>query len=75
MGTPHKQGDGLILPSLGTHPEVGNGDIVVLELKFTDRFAAWMRTLVEEFNLQRTSVPKYVHCINAMGIKPGLWDW
>jgi SPX domain protein involved in polyphosphate accumulation len=38
---------------------------VVLELKFTDRFPAWMRDAVHIFNLQRCSVPKYVECIEA----------
>jgi hypothetical protein len=41
-------------------PEVGG---VVLELKFTDRFPQWMHTLAEMFNLERTSMPKYVKCV------------
>jgi hypothetical protein len=41
-------------------PEVGG---VVLELKFTDRFPRWMHTLVEIFNLERTTMPKYVKCV------------
>ena len=44
-------------------PDVGG---VVLELKFTDRFPYWMHTLVETFNLQRTSVPKYVECATLL---------
>ncbi len=39
---------------------------VVLELKFTDRFPGWMRTLVHTFNLQRGSMPKYVTCVDAL---------
>lgn len=35
---------------------------VILELKFTHRFPQWMTYLVRRFNLQRQSVPKYVHC-------------
>ena len=73
-GSPYRQGDGLTLPSGGAYPAVGNDDNVILELKFTDRFATWMRELVQEFNLQRTSIPKYVHCIDEMGLKPGQWD-
>lgn len=39
---------------------------VVLELKFTDRYPEWMRTLVESFNLNRTSMPKYVECVTLL---------
>ena len=39
---------------------------VVLELKFTDKFPNWMRILAEDYNLQRTSVPKYVKCVDAL---------
>jgi hypothetical protein len=51
-------------------PDIGG---VVLELKFTDRFPYWMQTLAETFNLQRTSVPKYVECatlLNGEGYVP-----
>lgn len=41
-------------------------DGVVLELKFTDRFPSWMHTLAETFDLDRTSVAKYVHCISLL---------
>ncbi|MFV2069664.1 MAG: VTC domain-containing protein [Pirellulales bacterium] len=39
---------------------------VVFELKFTDRFPDWMGILVETFDLQRISVPKYVECMNVV---------
>lgn len=39
---------------------------VVLELKFTDRFPNWMRQMAQTFNLQRTSMAKYVTCASAM---------
>jgi hypothetical protein len=42
---------------------------VVLELKFTDRFPNWMRQMAQTFNLQRTSMAKYVTCANS--ITPG----
>ena len=35
---------------------------VILELKFTDRFPAWMQDLVRVFNLQRSPMAKYVAC-------------
>jgi hypothetical protein len=41
-------------------------DGVVLEMKFTDRFPSWMHTLVQVFDLQRISVPKYVECVNVV---------
>lgn len=46
---------------------------VVLELKFVDRFPHWMRDLVWAFDLQRRSMAKYVHCVEALGIRPGPW--
>jgi hypothetical protein len=38
---------------------------VVLELKFCDRFPLWMHDLVQEFNLQRTVMAKYVTCVES----------
>jgi len=73
LGSPHEQGTSLSLPNQGASPEVGNGDKVILELKFTDRFPEWMGELVQAFNLHRTSVPKYVHCIDAMGVPSRHW--
>ena len=64
FGTPHQQGTEIGLPTDGAWPNVGG---VILELKFTDRFPAWMRDLVQAFDLQRTSCPKYNHCIQALG--------
>lgn len=48
------------------HARSSNVKAVVLELKFTDRFPGWMRILSDEFNLQKTSVPKYVECVDAL---------
>ncbi len=39
---------------------------VVLELKYTEVHPRWMQELVETFNLQRTSVPKYVECVTLL---------
>lgn len=44
-------------------PEI---DGVVLELKFTDNPPSWMGELVEDFDLQKTSVPKYVECVSLL---------
>jgi len=46
---------------------------VVLELKFVDRFPVWMRDMVWAFDLARCSMAKYVHCVDALGIRPGQW--
>ncbi|MCA9200998.1 MAG: polyphosphate polymerase domain-containing protein [Planctomycetales bacterium] len=51
------------------NPAVPKLDGVVLELKFTDRFPLWMHELSDIFELQRTSVPKYVKCVEALGVK------
>lgn len=39
---------------------------VILELKFTDRFPIWMCELVRSFDLERTSMAKYITCVLAM---------
>ena len=36
---------------------------VVLELKFTERFPKWMGRMVRTFDLERTSMAKYVACV------------
>jgi hypothetical protein len=41
---------------------------VVLELKFTDRFPNWMRQMAQTFNLQRTSMAKYVTCAKTITV-------
>ena len=60
----------LEIPKHGTRPKVGG---VVLELKFTDRFPGWMHELVQVFNLQRTSVPKYVMCVDSLNLSRPGW--
>jgi SPX domain protein involved in polyphosphate accumulation len=45
-------------------------DGVVLELKFNGRFPDWMADLVRLFNLQRTSLPKYVECVTVIDGSP-----
>ncbi len=39
---------------------------VVLELKFTERFPKWMLHMVHLFNLERTSMAKYVACATRL---------
>jgi SPX domain protein involved in polyphosphate accumulation len=38
---------------------------IVLELKFCDRFPLWMNELVQEFDLERTVMAKYVACVES----------
>jgi hypothetical protein len=40
---------------------------IVLELKFTDRYPAWMQDLVKTLNLWRVPMAKYVHCLEKIG--------
>jgi len=42
----------------------------VLELKFTDRFPNWMREMVTAFDLERTSMAKYVSCVRKLAAIP-----
>jgi SPX domain protein involved in polyphosphate accumulation len=49
-----------------SYPEIAG---TVLELKFTERFPVWMRNMVRVFNLQRGSMPKYVECVNKLGVE------
>ena len=38
---------------------------VILEIKFTDRFPSWIHSLIDRFELQRVSVPKYLLCMEG----------
>ncbi len=67
-GSPFDPRDPLRLPQAGTEASVGG---VILEIKFTDCFPAWLSEMVQAFNLWRRSVPKYVHCVTALGLQPG----
>ena len=55
-------GNSLQMPELSIATNVKD---VVLEIKFTDRFPYWTRELAYMFNLNRTSVPKYVEYVEA----------
>lgn len=43
------------------------GDQVILEIKFTDRFADWLREMVESFHLVQCSSAKYCESVDAIG--------
>jgi hypothetical protein len=49
------------------HPCHGFHDVVILELKFTNRFPNWYRDLVESFDLMQCGAAKYVEAIQGIG--------
>ncbi len=67
-GTRSHPAEGLRCPREGVATKVEG---VVLEVKFTDRFPAWMGEMVQSFNLHRRSVPKYVECMRVIQFPSG----
>ncbi len=66
-GLPHDSTQGLLMPAnrAAVFP-----DKVVVELKYTGQVPKWMRDLIRDFGLHRTSFPKYVHAVDALRLKP-----
>lgn len=64
----YRRGSELMVPENGIEPKWSG---CVLEMKFTDRFPDWMNEVAQIFGLQRTSVPKYVMCVDALGLIDG----
>lgn len=48
--------------------EVSHGK-VVMEVKFTQEMPGWVRDFVQSFRLERVSFPKYVACVEALGLQ------
>jgi hypothetical protein len=67
VGHRYQVGSGLE-PHNDSSPAVTKG--VVLELKYNGRAPRWMHDLVTTLSLQRLSFPKYVYCVEALGIDP-----
>jgi VTC domain len=67
VGHRFQHGAGLAPPA-DQSPAVTKG--VVLELKYNGRAPRWMHDLVTAFSLQRLSFPKYVYCVDALGLDP-----
>jgi hypothetical protein len=63
QGRPYRRGAGLSLASPGSPADVPG---VVLEIKFTNRFPAWLRQVAQDLGLVRRSLPKYVKCVDAL---------
>jgi len=51
-------------------PQYSYRPMVILELKFTDRFPNWFRELVRVFNVMQRGAAKYVSSIQAIGTCP-----
>lgn len=68
FGGYYRTGSELMVPESGVAPRWSG---CVLEMKFTDRFPDWMNEVAQIFGLQRISVPKYVMCVDALGILEG----
>lgn len=62
-GTPYEGSFDMTASHDAVYPKV---DGVVLELKFTDRFPNWMREMARVFDLERTSMAKYVACVRKL---------
>lgn len=63
QGRPYTPGNGLLMPELAARSKIPG---VVLEMKFSKTPAAWMTMLAQKFLLRRTSVPKYIECVDAI---------
>lgn len=56
-------GDPLVNGRRSFHLRMGG---VILELKFTNSFPSWMNDMVLLFDLERSPLPKYVKCVQAL---------
>lgn len=63
VGAPYREGDRLAVTSKFHRAAIAG---VILELKYQGRFPGWMGRLVQTFDLQRRSVPKYVECFDVL---------
>lgn len=60
--------DGTVLTTCLRQPaRVFPADTVILEIKFTDHFPAWLAEMVQMLGLTRTSAAKYVDGVTGMG--------
>lgn len=69
VGHPYNPSAGLAIPEQSA---VVTSSRVVLELKYIGRAPWWMKDLIRSFGLERISFPKYVRCIDALRLAPGL---
>ncbi len=64
---PYRVGEPIMIPQEGV--SAACDQLVVFELKFTDRFPRWMQDLVRVFDLCPVSFPKYVNCLHSLGVE------
>jgi len=62
-GSTFVPGSDLVMPPRRKMARISD---VVLEFKFVDRPAAWMKALAQRFGLKAISVPKYVECVDVV---------
>jgi len=65
-------GEENLSPTIKTHmsaPVISFEKIVILELKFTNRFPEWFRDLVRMSNVMQCGAAKYVESIQGLGPK------
>lgn len=43
-----------------------HGMPVIMEVKFTDQYPQWVQRMIQRFGLARSSMAKYVECINSL---------
>lgn len=61
----YQPAEGLKLPRYAAQVPMGG---VVLELKYTNTFPLWMKDMVQQLRLKRTSFPKYVYCLRTLRV-------
>ncbi len=47
---------------------------IILEIKFTDAYPAWVQRMIQRFQLSRVSLAKYVVCVKTMQREGGFWQ-
>jgi hypothetical protein len=68
-GCPFERNNGLFVPRRGVNTTIRG---VILEVKFTNQYPGWINEMVQHFELQRRSVPKYIECIDAAYYRRGF---
>ncbi len=71
-GSVYVPGSGLTVPPQSEQAGIQG---VVLEMKYTNRPAAWMIEIAKRHNLQPVSVPKYVECVDVTLADGGNGAW
>jgi len=62
-GSTYEPGNGLRVPERSKMAKIPG---VVLEMKYVEKPAPWMIDIARRFHIERTSVPKYVECVDVV---------